>query len=449
MSLVSFMNLRLTIVIALIVIVGTGFQLLPISIVRIGAIMVLLVQVYLERRSDSSQFLTSPLFLLGASALFFFSFILGVVDTTYLGLPFHTIETFYGSDAERLFVGFGLCCVVLHSLIAGRADQSSKTIEGGPVWAGKYLNIFAAIALFISLANVANYMSLKSGGLYIATVQSIAAPLLGFCLVFLIRQSIQVPTSQKLLIALVIVLSISGLFYIHEGKKPFFIIVACLLYWLRLKKVSAKKLIVFAAVFIPLAISLVQITEFIRKPYIYQIPSKDTMVGMIGAILKAKVILRQTETRYCFQNVIDKRWEQPLSAKKQLFWLKGLVPRGMWPEKPSLSLGREYAKEYCGEDRNLAHTNSISLLGQPIIHGGGIGLLLHGGILIACLGGLVWLGRDPYSQSTVAIVALLPFLIDFDQDFAMYVANTVKFCLTQSPLYLLAACSKTKQSDTN
>ena len=87
---------------------------------------------------------------------------------------------------------------------------------------------------------------------------------------------------------------------------------------------------------------------------------------------------------------------------------------------------------------------TITLLGQPVIQGGGIGLLLHGGILIIALGGVAWLGRKPESLSAVTAVALLPWLIDFDQDFALYVANAVKFFLVMLPLAFIIVRMKAR-----
>ena len=436
------MERRLSVALALLVIVGVGFQLLPIAVIRYAAISVLILQICLELRVHSKQFLTSPLFLLGASALVFFSFVLGVVDTTYPGLPFHTIESHYGSDAERIFVIFGLCCLIVHSLISAETEQSLERSQDMSTWSEKYVIIYSAIALLVSSANVINYLSMQSGGLYFVTIRSLAAPLLGFCVIFLSRLSLKASRSQKLLIAGVIVLSIAGLFFMHEGKKPFFIIVAGLLYLARLNNLSVKQLFALAATFILFAIILVQVVQIIRVPH-YSLLSTDKgpPASMIGTILKAKVILRQTETRYCFHQVIDKNWEQPFSVAKQFFWLKALVPSFLWSDKPSLSMGQIYGAEYCNEQIGSRHTTSISLLGQPIIQGGWIGLLLHGGLLIMCLGGLVWLIRTPQSLATVMVVALLPWLIDFDQEFAMFVANAVKFFLAQSPLALLAALS--------
>ena len=160
------------------------------------------------------------------------------------------------------------------------------------------------------------------------------------------------------------------------------------------------------------------------------------------------MVLRQAEIKYCLQTVIQKHQDQTFYPTKQLFWLKGLVPRVIWPEKPSLSMGADYARIYCGECDKAPpycgeiiknqHSASITLLGQPIIQGGTIGLLLHGGILIMCLGGLGWISRRDDQLATVTIVALLPWLIDFDQDFTMYVANAVKFFLAMTPLIFLA-----------
>lgn len=425
------------------IIAGTGLELLPIAIVRAGALLALLVQIFQERRTGNSQFLTSPPFLLGAISLIFFSLIVGITDIPVTSVNIKDIESYFGSDAERMIVIFGLGCVVAHSLVAGGPGTAQGTVEDGPGRAGKDVYIFAAIALGVSLANVVNYISFKAGGPQVAALRSIVPPLLAFCLIYLVYRSARVSGAQKILTAVVIALSIIGLFYIQEGKKPLFIIVAALLYWLRLKNFSIAKLIVVGVTFALFAGALLQITQMIRAPLGSTARfGTASPANMFKDVLYAKFVMRQMETRYCFQSVIDKHWQQPFSASKQLFWLEGLVPRILWPEKPSLSRGRDYAPDYCGLRNGGPHSASITLLGQPVIQGGGAGLLLHGGILIVYLGGMGWLSRNPRSLSTVSVVALLPWLIDFDQDFAMYVANAVKFFLVMLPLIWLAARQK-------
>ena len=442
LGVISFLVERPTLLIAGIIIAGTGFQLLPIAVVRAGVVLALAAQVFLERRVGSNQFLTSPLFLLGGIALVFYSVILGLFDTYYPGLPFHTIESFYGSDAERLLVVFGLCCLVVHSWIAGAASEPQKTSENWPSGTGTSIFIFLGVALTVSLTNAVNYISPIFGG---SEIRSVAAPLLAFCMMYLVYLSIAASGRQKLLIAGVILLTIAGLFYVHEGKKPIFMVAAAILYWLRLKKVSGKMIIILGLISIPVAAGLLQVAQMIRVPNSSVLASSEkSLLSIAIIVLRGKTILRQAETRYCLQSVVNKHWEQPFLASRQLFWLQGLIPRVLWPEKPSLSLGADYSPEYCGSNAKTVHSSSITLLGQPVIQGGGIGLLLHGGILIIALGGVAWLGRKPESLSAVTAVALLPWLIDFDQDFALYVANAVKFFLVMLPLAFIIVRMKAR-----
>ena len=430
---------RPVLLIVMLIIAGTSFEVFPMAVVRAGAALALLVQIYQEVRAGSGRYLTSPLFLLGAIALIFFSIVLGVTDTYSPGLPFHTIESFYGSEAERMIVIFGLCCIAAHSLISDGAEPPAVTTSNFEPSPGKCIYLFVAITVMVALANVANGLLLQSGGPLIPEIRSVAPPLLAFCLIYLVHQSIRATGKQKLLIAGGIAMAIASLLFLHEGKKPVFMLVAAFLYWVRLKDISVKKIVILGAIFVPLAIGIMQIVQIVRVPH-YSIMSSnvDTPMAMFGNILRAKVVLRQTETRYCLQNVINQHGQQDLSVARQMFWLKGLVPRVLWPDKPNLSLGQQYGSAYCNEQEGSKHTASISLIGQPIIYGGRVGLLLHGGILIACLGGITWLGRNSTSLSAVAAVALLPWLIDFDQDFALYVANAVKFFLVMTPLILLA-----------
>ncbi len=429
-------------ILAGLVIAAAGLQLLPIAAVRWGAALVLLVQIFQERRHNDSQFLTSPLFLLGAISLLLFSFVLGLADTSFPGSHMKNIETYFGSDSERVFIIFGMCCIAAHGLAAGRPPPVGQATAAGRGPALNRIYLFAAMAVIVSLVNVANYLSFKSGGPQVTAIRSLAPPLLAFCLAYLVRLAVAAGGREKLLIAAIILLSVAGLLVVHEGKKPLLMAVAGLLYWLRLKDVSIKNLIAAGAAFAVATIILVQVVQIIRVPH--QSMRRVTEYGdspgaMFVKVLNDKLVLRQTETRYCFHNVIGKHGNQPLVATRQLFWLKALVPRLFWPGKPSLSLGQDYAYQYCGIRAKSTHTASITLLGQPVIYGGWAGLLLHGGLLIAGLAGLVRLGRNRDGVAAVTVVALLPWLIDFDQDFALYVANAVKFFLVMLPLVLLTA----------
>jgi hypothetical protein len=439
-DIVSFINQRLVVIAAGLIAAGVGFELLPIAAAATGAMAVLLTQAYRERQAESNLFLTSPLFLLGTISLVFFVFILAVANTEYSNKSLHTIESFYGSDADRMFVLFGMSCIVVHSLIAAAASRAGSAKGHVMARSDRQVFVFAAIAAIVSLANIGNFVSLELGGPGFETIRSVASPVLAFSLIGLAYQAVATSGRNRVLIAVTIVLVLVGMFFILEGKKPILIATAGVLYVLRLKKASIKNLMVTAVALVIAIVTLLEVAQTIRVPaYGIYGSAVESPLAALKLVIDAKLVLRQAATRYCVQNVIDKHAGQEFSLSKQLFWLKGLVPRLLWPDKPSLSLGEKYAWEYCGATFRNGHSSSITLLGQPVIHGGFIGLMLHATVLLAALAGVVWLSRNPETLSTMASVAILPWLIDFEQDFALYMANAVKFLLAMTPLIFIAA----------
>ena len=86
------------------------------------------------------------------------------------------------------------------------------------------------------------------------------------------------------------------------------------------------------------------------------------------------------------------------------------------------------------------------LLGQPVIRGGWIGLFVHAGLLLFALAAIERLNADPHTLSAVVTGALLPWLIDFDQDFALYIANAVKFALVMVVVIIPVAMTEKHRS---
>lgn len=155
--------------------------------------------------------------------------------------------------------------------------------------------------------------------------------------------------------------------------------------------------------------------------------------GTIASWLPGKYVYRQAETTYCLAHVLREDQAGPDKTVTGLTALvASLVPRVLWPEKPALSNGGAYAVRYCGRDANevaaVQHSSSITLLGEPIILAGPAGAWLSIAALLAILALLsrhaVALGRG-----TPAILAVSPWLIDFDQPAALYLANGVKLGL--------------------
>lgn len=140
-----------------------------------------------------------------------------------------------------------------------------------------------------------------------------------------------------------------------------------------------------------------------------------------------KLVQRQVETGYCLSNVIEKHKDTPFALGDQFYWLPVFVPRALWPDKPNFSLGHQYAIPYCGFVKMLPNQSSaITVLGQPIIHGGILGGFMGIGILALVIGGLTWLGYARGGMFAAPILATSPWWLDFEQDFSLYLGNLGK-----------------------
>jgi hypothetical protein len=167
--------------------------------------------------------------------------------------------------------------------------------------------------------------------------------------------------------------------------------------------------------------------------------TKSMSLGQrIGDALVYKIAARQTETVSCFQRVVEGHLGSPGSGTP-FYFLSAVVPRAVWPKKPNLSLGSAYALAYCGyrpQDMPAdgSHSLSITLIGQPLMRAGLAGLAVAQIFAIVLLG-LVSLGAAGIRVAgPVALAALVPWLVDFDQSFALYVANGAKMFLYMLPV---------------
>ena len=166
----------------------------------------------------------------------------------------------------------------------------------------------------------------------------------------------------------------------------------------------------------------------------------------VSALLSRRWFGGKRKLDFAFNNVLRSHADDDFNVAKQTFWLKILVPRVLWPEKPNFSQGAEYAVDYCKMPTLTSHSASITLLGQPVIKGGVPGLLIHGSVLLFFLGGATALAFRRPGLTRVVIFALLPWWIDFDQDFALYFGNIVKFGLCITPLMLISSVSLKQRS---
>lgn len=147
-----------------------------------------------------------------------------------------------------------------------------------------------------------------------------------------------------------------------------------------------------------------------------------------------KVGERSTLTFLCFSNAI-KESKNSEPKKAPYYFISGLVPRFFWPSKPTLSEGDLYSARFCNSepDATKPGSMSVSLLGEPIIDAGWFGLtaaLFAWFFLIAAFSRLA-IALGPPGMGW--LIAMTPWLTDFDQSFTLYIAQGVKSALIMAP----------------
>lgn len=439
---------EITAIAAGLVIGATFIHWLPMAAVRLAAVGVIAAQAWLEIGTARKLFVTSPAFLLAGICILFYSVLPATLVPDSIALE-PIFAGYVGSQAERYVIVFAMASLLAHLFVRRRLDDG-RDQQAIPSWFNPYItNLFIVASLSLTAVDIVYPLAYSRDATYLGPVRSLIPPLQAFLVVYLLRRAIIGSQGLRILVGLVVVAAVVGLLAVNERKIPIFIATAGALYWFRYRDISIKRALIGGLVCAAAGIGMIQAGQAIRTPLASVLQPESfgkSSSFMFWLVLESKFVLRQTDTGNCFRNVIKAHWNEPLIASNQLFWLKGLVPRILWPEKPSLSLGRDYSTRYCGFQEMNVHSSSITLLGQPVIQGGWMGLILHGGLLLVALGGLTWFSRNPGSLSSTTIVALLPWLIDFDQDFAMYAANAVKFFLVMLPMVLIAGLSENNET---
>ena len=163
----------------------------------------------------------------------------------------------------------------------------------------------------------------------------------------------------------------------------------------------------------------------------------DHMALYLTRTLVSKVVDRQIQTGWCFANVTKEHFKdnRPASA---LNFLAGPVPRLLWPDKPSLSTGSEFGQRYCGLDKIFyKHSASITLLGEPVVQAGAFGLVVAVTALLISLGCFAWLAARLNGAGHAMLIAMIPWLMDFDQSLSMYFGNAMKCLIVGAPFVAL------------
>ena len=150
-------------------------------------------------------------------------------------------------------------------------------------------------------------------------------------------------------------------------------------------------------------------------------------------VLASKLVTRQIETIDCLTGVIRKLPTTHEGRSNPFYFFYGLVPRALWPDKPNLSQSGKIVIHYCHPDMapnlNTDHSASGTLLWEPLAFAGVPGQIVAQALtfLILIVLSRIWINGSSYAAA--GVLALTPWTIDFDQHFALYVANLAKAAL--------------------
>ena len=257
--------------------VAIGFTLtwVPIEFLRYLSIVVLTTQIFFEIKTKQTLFFTSPLFILSSLSLFFFSFLQGMTvylyETLYALYIYDDLKLYLGavgSHAERFIAVFALIIFSAHAFVVFYAKTSPASKQLIEIKTHSSIStVFIVAIIILSLTNISYYYYPhdKTGVIY-NNLRHLSPVLQAFMLVFLVRQSSIKGRSFKVLLVLTIFASILGMFAAYEGKIVIFIALALLAYWLRLNKISVKKIVISAIIFFVFGISMLYTVLLIRSP---------------------------------------------------------------------------------------------------------------------------------------------------------------------------------------
>lgn len=410
------------------------------ELARAGALVTLLAQAIIELRRGQRRFLTSPLFLLSVIGVVFFSIVQSIwVPEGPWPTEVRNITLFIDSKAEAVILSFCMACLVLY-LFTSRAFDNKDPFRGSNVPTVPNFLIF----FLFTLAGAVTAFDVTLHSLivaeirippFFAKVRFVVPPLIALSFALLVRSAPARGHWHKAILSVFVLSCLGGLIYGGESKVIMFTMAALMMYALRLFDFSFAQMVLMVLAGLLVVLVFVQIVQYSR----WKVSSTPVQISSnFVRIFQVKGVWRQTETGYCLENVLKAHADKPIKMLEQLFWVEALVPRSLWPDKPSLSLGKEYAVKYCKKKPSEVgwHSSSITLLGQPVIKGGIVGLILHAGILLLALAAVEKYNANRRDLSTAFVVAMLPWLIDFDQDFSMYIANAVKFSLVMAVLFI-------------
>ena len=404
-------------------------------------------------KNHNRYFLLSPLFIHGTVTLVFYSLgpmLYGIIfpePLAFFGtkaprLSHENAINFIESRAEVLILQFSAFCFLILSLIVRRDSQrpvKQEIAATDPGFPKRLVNVLIFLVIALAILFLINRWTHFGQAFLFSGLRSeirhALAPSMSISIISLAYFAAREKLKSRLVATSAMTVSLFAMIVSGLAATAIYTaIVATLLFIMRLDLKPRSFLIVIGmtALIIPLAI----LVTIIPRGEVNDAESIPAVAEYAGAKLTSKLVFRQTTSGHCLNRIYIKH----LSAESTnpFFFTMAIIPRALWPDKPILSRGSEYAEIYCGQigAAKLQHSESITLLGEPLLNGGILGLVTAQLTLAVILSVATILGVSGQPSRLIFMFALLPWLATFEQHFAEYFGNLVKVAIIMAPFFI-------------
>lgn len=405
-----------------------------------GSVALVLTLAALWDRRDP-RLVIAPMLPLAAVAIVLVLVMPGLLPRGFFG---PIIRDFYGRamtqepvKAARLVAGFGaLSLAVLLTVGLWWSRRVAEWVKVRPV----ELRFQLAIAAVVAAAAIVYVLGYRPGTLVAFSgfgtaipngVYEAITPLLCLAVAFFAVQSTATPRSVLLflLAAAVLVLALAATLTIRNALM---MIVAAGVLLVGLPGRISRRAIAGGLL-------LALLAGGVATWGIFKVRYADGGIEVSASeILRVKVAERFTVTFSCLAGAmaVTQNLEPP---QPPYYFLTGLVPRAVWPDKPTLSRGDYYSEAYCGIllEPGRPGSMSITLTGEPLVEAGWRGIVAAAVAWVVLTIGFTWVCMRMAVPGAAWMAAMIPWLADFDQSFTLYLAQGVKSALIMAPLVLV------------
>lgn len=407
---------------------------------RIAALLALVAVIATILRAGDFRLLLNPPLLLALQAIVLYSLLIWaaiLVGDSEWGATVSSqkLRGYMGSRAELLVLTFGIVCLaVAVGPLVSRAPRTANRPDPSEPGRTARLLAFLAIAcggatFFALEANVPAVTEFASAGLG-RQLHDVLPAVIAFSLAAAVYDGAGRSIVSTAGVAIVALYSAWGMAQAMQAPVPIYMGLGLALLWLgRISfspgKVAAWGLCVVFALVLALALKTHLVNERQSAP----------VEVSFGQLVLAKAVERQMTSAGCLANIVANEASagRPGNA---LYFAAAVVPRLLWQDKPSLSRGADFAQRHCGAviSHDPKHSESITLLGEPVIEAGYVGLFAGAAAILLVSAGALACVFSGSPLGRITVTALIPWIAAFQQHLGLYFANTFKMLLAMAPL---------------